>query len=45
MRYLPKNQVEVTAEVGLKVTKLMEALEDNDDIQGVYCNADFPAEN
>ena len=45
VRYLPKNQVEVTVEVGHKVTKLMEALEENDDVQGVYCNADFPAED
>ena len=42
LRYVPKNEVEVDAETGEKVLALMEALEDNEDVQGVFCNAAFP---
>ncbi|MBQ9537507.1 MAG: YebC/PmpR family DNA-binding transcriptional regulator [Desulfovibrionaceae bacterium] len=39
---VPQNLVAVDAEVGAKVLKLMDALDDNDDVQNVYVNADFP---
>lgn len=41
---LPKNMVEVDAENGRKLLKLLDALEDNDDVQNVYSNADLPDE-
>jgi transcriptional/translational regulatory protein YebC/TACO1 len=42
---LPDTMMEVDAGVADKVMKLIEALEDNDDVQDVYTNADFPEEN
>jgi YebC/PmpR family DNA-binding regulatory protein len=33
----------VDEEQGAKILKFLEALEDLDDVQNVYCNADFPA--
>lgn len=39
---VPANLVEVNAETGMKLLRLMEALDDNDDVQNVYANADFP---
>ncbi|MBQ7457281.1 MAG: YebC/PmpR family DNA-binding transcriptional regulator [Desulfovibrio sp.] len=39
---VPQNLVAVNAEVGAKVLRLMDALDDNDDVQNVYVNADFP---
>ena len=39
---VPQNLIAVDAETGLKVLRLMEALDDNDDVQNVYANADFP---
>lgn len=39
---VPANLVPVDAETGLKVLKLMDSLDDNDDVQNVYANADFP---
>lgn len=39
---VPQNLVAVDATVGAKVMRLMEALDDNDDVQNVYANADFP---
>lgn len=39
---VPANLVEVNAETGLKLLRLMDALDDNDDVQNVYANADFP---
>ncbi|MBQ2246281.1 MAG: YebC/PmpR family DNA-binding transcriptional regulator [Selenomonadales bacterium] len=42
---LPDTMMEVDASVADKVMKLIEALEDNDDVQDVYTNADFPEEN
>lgn len=39
---VPSNLVGVDAETGMKVLRLMEALDDNDDVQNVYGNADFP---
>lgn len=39
---VPANLVEVNVETGLKLLRLMDALDDNDDVQNVYANADFP---
>ncbi|MBR3665073.1 MAG: YebC/PmpR family DNA-binding transcriptional regulator [Desulfovibrio sp.] len=39
---VPQNLVAVDAELGAKVLRLMDALDDNDDVQNVYVNADFP---
>ncbi|KAA3605402.1 MAG: YebC/PmpR family DNA-binding transcriptional regulator [Planctomycetota bacterium] len=41
LRYIPKNTVEVDATTGKKLVELIDALEDNDDIQGVHNNAEF----
>src|SRR5678816_2034920 len=40
--YLPNNTVPVDAEAGQKLLKLIDALEDNDDVQGVSHNAELP---
>ena len=39
---VPQNLVAVSADMGQKVLRLMEALDDNDDVQNVYANVDFP---
>lgn len=39
---VPANLVQVEADVALKLLRLMDALDDNDDVQNVYANADFP---
>lgn len=39
---LPTTMAPVDAETGLKVLRLIDALDDNDDVQNVYVNADFP---
>lgn len=39
---VPDNLVAVEADQGMKILRLMEALDDNDDVQNVYANADFP---
>jgi len=41
---IPKMQVDVDAEAARKITKLLDALDDNDDVQNVYCNVNIPAE-
>ncbi len=41
---IPQNSVELDADTGRKVLRLMDALEDNDDIQNVYANFDLPEE-
>ncbi len=41
---IPKNMVTVTAENAQAVMDLIEALEDNDDVQNVYSNAEIPDE-
>jgi len=41
---VPENLVPVDVPTGKKVMNLFEALEDNDDVQKVYINADFPDE-
>src|SRR5438067_1925020 len=38
---LPKAPVDVDAEAGRKVLRLMEALDDNDDVQNVYSNVNI----
>ena len=40
--YLPQNTVKVDGEAARKVVKLLELLEDNDDVQNVWANADIP---
>ncbi len=39
---VPANLVAVPVETAVKLLRLMEALDDNDDVQNVYANADFP---
>ncbi len=39
--YLPENTVKVEGEAARKVVKLLESLEDNDDVQNVWANADI----
>ncbi len=41
---IPKNLVSVSADTGRKVVNLIEALEEHDDVQNVYSNADIPDE-
>ena len=38
----PKNTVQVAGNTAAAVLRLMEALEDNDDVQNVYANFDIP---
>lgn len=42
---VPDNMIEVDADTAVKVNKLLEALEDLDDVQDVYTNADLPDED
>jgi YebC/PmpR family DNA-binding regulatory protein len=39
---IPKNTVELDEKSALQALKLMDKLEENDDVQNVYSNADFP---
>ncbi len=41
---IPQTSVDLDVEVGAKVMKLIDALEDLDDVQNVYHNADVPEE-
>ena len=41
---LPKNYVPVDAKTARQVNNLIEAIDDHDDVQNVYTNADFPDE-
>ncbi len=41
---IPQNTIAVDVETGRKVLRLMDALDDNDDVQNVYANVDFPDE-
>jgi YebC/PmpR family DNA-binding regulatory protein len=41
---IPQNYIEVDAETGRKLLRLVEELEDNDDVQNVYANFDLPEE-
>ena len=40
--YLPNSTVAISAEAGQKLLKLIDALEDNDDVQNVSHNAEIP---
>jgi YebC/PmpR family DNA-binding regulatory protein len=42
--FLPSMQVEVDEDTARKVFRLIDVLEDNDDVQNVYVNADVPDE-
>ena len=42
LTYVPTNTVAVDAETGKKVLSLVEALEENEDVQGVHNNAELP---
>ena len=39
---VPENLIEVDVATGRKVMNLYDTLEDNDDVQNIYTNADFP---
>ncbi|BAV92593.1 YebC/PmpR family DNA-binding transcriptional regulator [Candidatus Desulfovibrio trichonymphae] len=39
---IPQNLVAVNADIGQKVLRFMKALDDNDDVQNIYVNVDFP---
>ena len=41
LQWIAKNSIKVEGETSEKVVNLIEALEDNDDVQNVYSNADF----
>ena len=41
LQWIAQNTIDVTGEDAEKVMKLLEALEDSDDVQNVYSNADF----
>lgn len=41
---LPQNYVSLTGKEAMSMLKLMDALDDNDDVQKVYTNADIPDE-
>ncbi len=41
---LPKNYISIEGEDAEKMLKLMDALEDHDDVQNVYANFDIPDE-
>jgi YebC/PmpR family DNA-binding regulatory protein len=44
IEFVPGLQIEVDAETAKKVFRLVDALEDNDDVQNVYGNYDVPAD-
>ena len=41
---IPQNTIAVDADTGRKLLRLMDALDDNDDVQNVYANFDLPDE-
>jgi YebC/PmpR family DNA-binding regulatory protein len=41
LQWIAKNEIAVEGEEAEKIMKLIESLEDNDDVQNVYSNADF----
>ncbi len=41
---IPQNTIAVDVEAGQKLLRLIDALEDNDDVQNVYANFDLPEE-
>ncbi|MDD2966973.1 MAG: YebC/PmpR family DNA-binding transcriptional regulator [Desulfovibrionaceae bacterium] len=44
LNMVPQTMMEVDAETAAKVLRFMDALDDNDDVQNVYVNIDFPDE-
>ena len=42
MTMLPDNTIECSEDDALKVLRLIEALEELDDVQNVYSNGEFP---
>ncbi len=44
IQLIPDNRIEVAFETAQKISKLIDALEDNDDVQNVYTNFDVSAE-
>ena len=44
MSRIPKSTVEVSLEHGEQLIKLLDALDDNDDVQKIYGNYDLPPE-
>jgi transcriptional/translational regulatory protein YebC/TACO1 len=41
---IPDNMTPISMEAAVKVQKLIDMLEDDDDVQDVYHNAEFPEE-
>ena len=41
---VPQNYIDVDADTARKILKLIDALEDNEDVQKVFFNAEFPDE-
>ena len=39
---VPQNTVTVDADAGAKLMRLVDAMEDNDDVQNVWANFDLP---
>ena len=44
LQWIAKNSVEVTGETAEKLMKMIDMIEDSDDVQNVYTNADFTEE-
>jgi YebC/PmpR family DNA-binding regulatory protein len=44
LQWIAKNSVEVTGETAEKLMKMIDIIEDSDDVQNVYTNADFTEE-
>jgi len=44
LQWIAKNTISVSGDEAEKIMKLIEAMEDNDDVQNVYSNADFEKE-
>jgi len=42
LEFIPKNYISVSEEEGRKILSMLEELDDNDDVQEVYTNADLP---
>ena len=41
LQWIAKNTIEVSGETAEKLIKMIDMIEDNDDVQNVYTNADF----
>jgi transcriptional/translational regulatory protein YebC/TACO1 len=41
---LPQNSIAIDADAGRKILRLVDAMEDNDDVQRVHANFDLPDE-